>query len=58
MINQNVLILDWILINQKEECNYTLNGSAFLYSPTYLGMKEKSLESVKPFPVNIKLVEN
>jgi hypothetical protein len=58
IINQNVLILDWILINQKEENNYAVNGSSFLYSPLYLDRKEKTPESVKPFPINIKLVEN
>jgi hypothetical protein len=58
IINQNVLILDWILINQKEEGNYAINGSAFLYSSLYLDRKEKAPQSVKPFPIGIKLVEN
>jgi hypothetical protein len=57
IIRQNVLVLDWILVNQKEENNYAVNGSSFLYSSLYLDRKEMTPVGVKPFPINIKLVE-
>lgn len=59
IINQNMLILDWILINRKKENNYVVSGSSFLYSASYIHRKEKATETVRPFPINIKLlVEN
>jgi hypothetical protein len=57
IINQNILILDWMLISQEEENNYAVNGSSFLYSLLYLDKKGKTPASVKPFPINIKLVD-
>jgi hypothetical protein len=57
IINQNILVLDWMLINQKKESNYAVSGSTFLYSSLYLDRKEKAPQSVRPFPIDIKLVK-
>lgn len=58
IIKENVLMLDWILINQKDGNNYAVNGNAFLYSSKYQERKENITEGVMPFPINVKLVEN
>lgn len=55
--NQNILILNWILISQKEQGNCSVNGSAFLYPSLQHGMTQKMHPSVKPFPANIRLIE-
>lgn len=60
IIKQNILMLDWILINQKDGNNYAVNGNALLYlsSSQQEEKKENVTEGVMPFPINVKLVEN
>lgn len=50
IINQNVLILDWLMVvNGVEE--YSLNGANFLYSTTYINSYGKKNNTfLMPFP--------
>lgn len=53
ILNQHVLVLDWMLIHQRDEETTAVNGSSFLYSPPRHDSKEGTLEVVKPFPISI-----
>jgi hypothetical protein len=58
IIDQKMLILDWVLINQKEENNYAVYGSTFLHAQSPMNNLDKTPESVKPYPINIELADS
>jgi len=57
-VNQNIIILDWMLVREQDKKTHTIRGSCILYTSLYSDNKETTWETVKPFPTSTKTVEN
>jgi hypothetical protein len=56
-VNSHILIMDWMLVENKTEDNFGTTGSDYLHSSLSLNERRKLPNNIRPFPLEIELLK-